>query len=204
MSNRNAELAARRAYEVEGYTLYLSRPDIGVEIYTAPAGAGGVLAKCFIGKAGKPAWFYRLTDEQLAGKADRVVRSRKVDLDAKAAARKAEQDALVPVAVGDVFRCSWGYDQTNVDYYQVTKVVGPKTIQVRKIAAMSWETEFMQGRSVPATDEFIGPPMTKRVRPCGLDGGAAIRITSFADAYRMEPVIEGTPIYESTGWTSYA
>ena len=33
----------------------------------------------------------------------------------------AERDGL---KVGDVLRSSWGYDQTNVDYYEVVELVG--------------------------------------------------------------------------------
>jgi hypothetical protein len=31
-------------------------------------------------------------------------------------------DPTRPVAVGDIFSASWGYDQTNVDHYKVVKV----------------------------------------------------------------------------------
>jgi hypothetical protein len=34
---------------------------------------------------------------------------------------------------GDILSCSWGYDQTNVDFYQVTKVVSDKTVKIRQI-----------------------------------------------------------------------
>ena len=40
------------------------------------------------------------------------------------------------VEVGDIFRCSRGYDQTNVDYYQVVAV--SKTGRVKLAAHRSW------------------------------------------------------------------
>lgn len=205
MANRNDQLAARRKAEVGDYLLHTDRPDLGVQIYVKLVSAehDWVLAKCFLGKAARPAWFYRLTPEQLAGKADRELKIAQAKLDAKAAAKAARKEATFDVKVGDVFRSSWGYDQTNVDYYQVTRMVGAQSVEIRRIGAVSWGTEFMQGRSVPAVDDFRGKPMVKRLRACG-DGTAAVRITSFADAYKMEPVVEGVPAYASTAWTAYA
>lgn len=204
MANRSAQLAAARASEVAGYELHTSRPDIGLEVYTKEVGgAYGIIAKGFLGKAGKPAWFYQFrTDAEFAAYLERAVASREKSLEAKAKIR-AERAAApaVPVAVGDVFRCSWGYDQTNIDYYQVTRVVSDKSVEVRKIGAVAWDEGWLQGRSVPALDSFIGRPMVKRLQSYGDEVG--IRIASYAHAYRMDPVVEGVPAYGSSHWTAY-
>ena len=204
MGNRKQQLAEARAFAVQGMTLYVDRPDIGLEVYRGEPYANGTLVgKCFIGAAGKPAWSYLFRNAaELDGYvADRVC-DREASLRAKAE-RRAEQAKPVAVAVGDVFEASWGYDQTNIDYYQVVRVVGPKTVEIRKISGIAWDTGSMQGRSVPSVDSFIGPPMVKRVKPAG-DGGAAVMIASYCNAYRMEPVIPGVPAYASSAWSSYA
>ena len=36
------------------------------------------------------------------------------------------------VRVGDIFEASWGYDQTNVDHYQVVGVTG-KSVRIREV-----------------------------------------------------------------------
>ena len=41
-------------------------------------------------------------------------------------ARPSAQANKWGVAPGDIFYCSWGYDQTNVDYYQVVRVTNSK------------------------------------------------------------------------------
>jgi hypothetical protein len=203
MGNRNEQLAQRRAAEVTGYTLHVDRPDVGVEIYTKPLVGEKILAKGFRGRAGKPAWFYSFKNAaELETYIQREIDSRQRHADWKNQNR-ARRDAPVTVAVGDVFVASWGYDQTNIDYYQVTRVISAATIEIRKIAAVSWGTEFMQGRSVPAPDQFTGPPMRKRVRNAS-DNRAAVRITSFCDAYQMQPVVDGVPAYPSSAWTAYA
>lgn len=37
------------------------------------------------------------------------------------------------VKVGDIFECSWGYEQTNVDFFQVVKLVGSKSVRVVEV-----------------------------------------------------------------------
>ena len=37
------------------------------------------------------------------------------------------------VKVGDIFESSWGYDQTNVDFFQVVKLVGKTSVRVREV-----------------------------------------------------------------------
>lgn len=35
--------------------------------------------------------------------------------------------------VGDILYSSWGYDQTNISWYQVTQLVGKQSVKIRKI-----------------------------------------------------------------------
>lgn len=55
----------------------------------------------------------------------------------RAAARKAEKEAnadvIASVKVGDVFYMSWGYGQTNVDFFQVVSRTG-NSVRVRQVA----------------------------------------------------------------------
>ena len=43
-----------------------------------------------------------------------------------------EIHGMKEIQVGDIFRMSWGYDQTNVDYFQVVRLT-PKGVVVREI-----------------------------------------------------------------------
>lgn len=67
------------------------------------------------------------------------------------------------IKIGSIFNSSWGYDQTNVDYYQVIKLL-PKSVVVRKIKSSIKETGFMSGHSLPLPNSFIGEPTTKRIQ----------------------------------------
>lgn len=52
---------------------------------------------------------------------------------------------------GDVLSYSWGYDQTNVEFFEVVRAT-PKSAWLRPIAGSmpEGETGFMSGHSVPA------------------------------------------------------
>jgi hypothetical protein len=69
-----------------------------------------------------------------------------------------EQTPFHPVAVGDIFRMSWGYDQTNVDYFQVVKTT-PKGVYVREIGSVMVPgtdgRNSMSCKVCPAPDNFL-------------------------------------------------
>jgi len=78
------------------------------------------------------------------------------------ALKKEEEKPLVKV--GDIFYNSWGYDQTNIDWYQVTALTkSGKSVKVRPIAGKIKETGFMSGVSTPIKGKFKGPAVTKRL-----------------------------------------
>jgi hypothetical protein len=66
--------------------------------------------------------------------------------------------------IGDILYTSWGYDQTNVDWYQVTDLFGNSGVILREIGASVTETGFMSGESLPIRNDFISEPMRKIVR----------------------------------------
>ena len=59
------------------------------------------------------------------------------------------------VHVGDVFEVSWGYDQTNWDFYQVVALKGKHTAVVRRMACKCEEYDCMIGFTRPVRDQFI-------------------------------------------------
>lgn len=176
--------------------------DLG-EAYTYEGGENGdrIYAIAFWGSAGRPLWHHRFRD-----KADR---DGKLALFFKGlgesaaykAKRKAERDAAPRgLEVGDILVSSWGYDQTNIDYYEVTRLVGEKQVEIRMIGAMSEAEGMDRGRSVPRPGHFIGEPMIKLAK----NGSVSVR--GFTSASKMEPVavVAGKKMYRSHYWSSYA
>lgn len=93
--------------------------------------------------------------------------SYKTDRQAK---RKAEGNTL---KVGDILNTSWGYDQTNVDFYIVTRVSAAR-VWVRPIASDYESTGFMAGQCWPAMPiQMTGPETTMHVvrgNSCSING----------------------------------
>ena len=83
------------------------------------------------------------------------------------------------VKVGDLFVDSWGYEQTQVDLYQVVAKPSAKTVVVRPIACETVEgSEGHMSREVRAVpNAFIGGEMTKRI-----DNYGGFKTSSFSCA----------------------
>jgi hypothetical protein len=112
----------------------------------------------FAGKANKPLWNYRFRNEQERQKRiDETIKSRKYVLENTQNRLKERREYQHPYKEGDVFYTSWGYDQTNVDFYQVTEVKG-KMILLREIGKKSVDEREDTGVEyvVPSKGHFVG------------------------------------------------
>lgn len=55
------------------------------------------------------------------------------------------------VKVGDIFRASWGYDQTNNDFFQVVALVGESSVRVREVRLPLIDRSAVSGTSEDRT-----------------------------------------------------
>jgi hypothetical protein len=86
-------------------------------------------------------------------KADRIERN-----------RKAREQFVNPYTMDQIVYDSWGYDQTNIDWYQIVKI-GPRSVTLRPIAGQIVEaTGSMSGQTIPAPGHFTGDPITKTIQ----------------------------------------
>jgi hypothetical protein len=106
---------------------------------------------------------------------------------AERAAEKKERVAMArnSVIVDDIFVSSWGYEQTNVDAFQVVEKKGSGTVVLRPIACRPVEgTEVSHGMAqnvVPVHNAFIGEEtITKRITEYG------IKINSYSSAFQWD------------------
>lgn len=106
-------------------------------------------------------------------KAKQIREERKIEQKVKAA------QLANNVKVGDLFVDSWGYEQTQVDIYQVVDKPSAKTIIVREIAKETVEgSEGMMCRDVRAVpNAFIGGEIKKRI-----DNYGGFKTSSFSSA----------------------
>jgi len=110
------------------------------------------------GKRGKPSWNYRFkTLERLQAHIDTEIRLAKTALEEKEAHKKAQSKIQETIKVGDVFCYSWGWEQTNVDFYQIVSRKGKSTAVIRPIHLESVnETSWGSDEVIPCANDFIG------------------------------------------------
>ena len=65
----------------------------------------------------------------------------------KKESQKAEKTNKFGVKVGDIFRMTWGYDQTNNDFFQVIELVGANSVRVRECYPTMLESRAISGMS---------------------------------------------------------
>jgi len=71
------------------------------------------------------------------------------------------------ISVNDIFYSSWGYEQTNICFYQVVALKGKKTVVVRRIRGEETKvTGAMSGVIKPLIGDFIEEPIIRRVKEC--------------------------------------
>lgn len=101
---------------------------------------------------------------------------------------KKQKENYLNVKVGDVFHYSWGYEQTNVNYFQVVALKGTKQVVIREIAYKITETTWLDSYKVKACknaflekSQFIKDNMIGAVKQVkGLKNGTIyINIESF-------------------------
>lgn len=107
---------------------------------------------------------YRGIDRFLENKLEIIRREKEY----KESKKKARQEMKNPYKVGDILYDSWGYDQTNIDFYQVTRT-SPKSVWIRPIASEQVKgTEgFMSANVKPVKDKFIGDEQRKPLQVMG-------------------------------------
>lgn len=88
---------------------------------------------------------------------------------------------LPTVNIGDIYVTSWGYDQTNIDYYKVTNVKN-KTVNLVSIGQKRNYTGPMQGECVPDPSVTGNKIYTKRMIPNG--DSVSFKMTSYSWAYK--------------------
>lgn len=150
-------------HKANGWTVYQSK--IAKVIFAArPFGEGKINVKAWRGDARVSCWNYLFRSEDRAEKYCAEFARQVAATDA--ARLKTEQDRKAKRAalraadhwtVGDVVYTSWGYDQTNVEYFQIV-ALKPRSVVVRQIAEnCSDHGQPGGGRTAPRRNGFVGP-----------------------------------------------
>jgi len=116
------------------------------------------------------------------------------------AARRAERSAFRhPLAVGDVLKSSWGYEQTNVDWYEVVGLVGSTMVEVRQIAAQRREDGHMSGTCAPLPGHYVGG-----IVRCRVSAGNSVQVGRNHASPAKFVTVGGVRVFTPAYWSSYA
>jgi hypothetical protein len=85
-----------------------------------------------------------------------------------------------PVKVNDIFYTSWGYDQTNIDFYMVVDIT-KSSVKVVSLGSDRTYTGSMQGTCVPNLNTKGTDIMTKRINI--YNNKPSFKIASYATAW---------------------
>jgi hypothetical protein len=145
---------------------------------------GRLFAIAFAGRANKPLWHYSFrSDAHRQKRIDETIVQRKAHLKAKAERQRERRDYRHDYVVGDILNSSWGYDQTNVNFYEVTDVRG-KMVVIREIS----QRRVSDDRVTAAPGRFIGPPVRRKVSQ-----GGSVKVTQSQHASKWD----GKPSYRT-------
>lgn len=94
--------------------------------------------------------------------------------------KRARREAGHGLAVGDIVYSSWGYEQTNVDFFEVVRVPSGRSAVVRKIEQEIIESApgSMSGKTTPKPGQFEATAKEATHRAAGLHtliGGKSAR-----------------------------
>lgn len=156
----------------------------------------------------KSIWYGFAEREEL----EKALADEKPAKETKAAKKeKKEKTFFFDVKVGDLFYSSWGYEQTNVDFFQVIELVGEKSVRVREVNPRMIKEDAVSGMSSDRTYEYTKELLPasdysvfikdqekgdlKKLKSWNADGKSEplFKLSSFASAYKYE----GQKLYES-------
>lgn len=106
------------------------------------------------------------------------------------------------ISVGDIFCSSWGYEQTNISYYQVTRIVGKTMVELSLIRKKTVEqSSEMVSRVEPIADAFVEGAEKFKRKVTRYSETPRVSITSFSGARLISKDVNGN--YPSAIQTSY-
>lgn len=149
-----------------------------------------ILGIAFQANANKPLFYNRFRSEADRSRAfAEAIRNRKSALERKRQEQDARRMYKHDIKPGDIYYTSWGYDQTNVDFYEVI-AVAEKSISVREVAQRTTDSDPPADRVVPVPGKFVGPILKKVPNANGF---------SVENHYARK--WDGKPAYQTTsGW----
>jgi hypothetical protein len=198
MRTTNAKLTREQMIPT-GYAETLRDESCGLLVVVS---LDGMSAKGFSGRKVKSDFFYKFHSATVLQQYVEEWASRKRESAASRLAERAERNKPHSLQAGDVLVSSWGYEQTNVEFFEVVRVVGKSSVELRAIRAekLSDGAQTMTGKSWPVVGDYISEPFRKKA-----DASGYVKLSSFQGAAPLKfSEVEGVRVYAASRWSSYA
>jgi len=150
---------------------------------------GKPAAIMFAGKSDKPYVREYYRDESRRAEAVAGFFAGRREALQRKAERQAEKRAPHTLNVGDILHTSWGYEQTNVEFFEITRLISARMVEIREIAQERKETGHMQGTCKPIAGRFIGEPLR--------------RFASATNSVKIDDVRHAYPGRSELSWSNY-
>lgn len=164
-------------------------------IYFGTNQAGKAVGVFYVGRSLKANSYYFQSEEKRKAYTDSFIS----DCEVKKL-RKKRAGVARKLEIGDVLYSSWGFEQTNFNFYLVLDLVGKESVKIVEIAGIKKEDNIlMTGIVIPNIEVIKGEPMVKRVKD-----GDQVRIESFMSASPARyKIIAGCRIFLGYHFSSY-
>lgn len=148
----------------------------------------------------KKIWYAKNTPERL-DLVESLAAGNVPEVKAAAKAKSAPKANKYGVQIGDLFSASWGYEQTQTDFFQVVELCGASSVRVREVCPTVTNRQAVSGMSEDTTYKLTSellPPCErsvfikdqqrgdiKRLKSYHADGIShpEFKLSSFANAY---------------------
>ena len=188
MSTSNQELSIKRHKTL--YPIHNHFEDAGCQVLTAEKDSKFIL---FIWKGKRQEPFIRTyykteVDRQVAIIA--YIQQQKAIIESVKAEREARKKLIPEIKVGDIYVSSWGYEQTNVNSYQVTEIASKHFAILQAISNQTVpesegrDSDFVQ----PLKDSFLidSEPLRRKVTLYQEGGKQYVKIDDVRSASKWD------------------
>ena len=93
-----------------------------------------------------------------------------------------ENQPVNPVKQGDIFYSAWGYEQTNIDFYEIVKVT-EKSVFFKELHSEKTYNDPMHGTAVPISDSSVEDKGRRATIKFNRENEPSFKVYSFANAY---------------------
>lgn len=178
------------------------REGIQAEVYTFINSRGKPAAKCFGGRRSKPDTYYYYSSIE---RRDQAIEDHFSKCEARENYRKSGREdrktADRGLIVGDFIYDSWGYDQTNINFYKVVGLKGSKSVLIVAVGSILDSSNPPCDKVIPSNtvsdydtllgNDYKGDPVPKLAK------NGSVRLCDGHHATKWG----GDPLYEtSSGW----